>query len=150
MRRLAIAWRHLAGWTYKLVPDTDRRQTNCCIAAERILHEWYPEGAWTRATHADLMIMDGARPWSPIDGIAAAGVGHFAAQPMPGRWHLVQVWADAVKLKQGHTFLYYEPMTPSTDGPYVLEATNAKVEFFRACGLEEKADGREYQLAVLD
>ena len=152
---LTHAWANLAGWKYKRVPDTSKRQTNCCIAVERILHAAAPHGAWSDQTHRDLMILDGARPWSPMDGVEAAGIGHPVDSPVPGRWHLVQFWGDPVKLLKGHTILYYQTtyVTPSgePDG-YIAEATDAfdSVSWFRSGTLTEKANGREYRMAVLN
>lgn len=151
-RFYCAAYQNLAGWSYKLKgPKTSLKQTNCCIAAERILKQYFPDAGWSSQTHADLMIMGGARPWSPMDAIEAAGVGHPVSGPLPGRWHLVQMWADADALKRGHTCFYYEPAVgPVASVGFIIEATDADVVWFRECSLTDKLSGRDCRLAVLD
>ena len=145
----AVIWQYLAGWEYRTIPDIRQRQTNCCIAVELILKALRPDGQWSTQTHADLMILDAARPWSPIDAIEAAGIGSRVDAPVPGRWHLVQFWRDPVALTNGHTILWYQsPLAFISEG-YVAEATDASVQWFRKTTLSEKAGGRQYRLASL-
>ena len=113
-----------------------------------------PGGNWTRAVHADLMIMDAKRPWSPIDAVEAAEVGGRVTEPIPGRVHLVQWWLDPVALKGGHTALIYAGMAPEISPGLIIEATDAAVAWIRTGSIEEKAmyrgKKRKYRLAVLD
>ena len=145
------AYEYLAGWTYKnKAPDIKRKQTNCCIAAEKILKRVFVNGRFTRQTNRDFMIVDGSRPWSPMDAVEAAGIGRKVDNPQPGCWHLVQIWGDAANLKRGHTCFYFEPPVGPIAGSYIIEATDAQVAWFRESTLPEKLDGRKCRLAVLD
>jgi hypothetical protein len=120
------------------------RQTNCCIFAERILHRVYPSAPWSKRTHADLMIVDPARKWSPMDAVVAAGVGAVVSTPTAGRWHLCQGWrANGT----GHTFLW---LAETATTGRVLEATNADRTWWRALSWASQCSTfDEVRLAVL-
>lgn len=148
-------WRYGAGWIYKnKAPNTALGETNCSIFTELVMKMVFVNGMWTKQTHADLMILDGGRPWSPIDAVEAAGIGSRVTEAVAGEWHLVQAWADPDAIKGGHSFFYYEPPSPPFVCPsFVAEATDAPVQWVRSCSLQEKlilrGRIRQHRMAVL-
>jgi hypothetical protein len=98
---------------------------DCVIFAEAILHSSYPEIDWS-GTHADLMILDAARPFSNVEALVGLG---FREVPelVPGRWHYCQGWR---KNGAGHCFLIWSPPSPEPGRPYKLEATNARSDWY--------------------
>lgn len=137
---MRAAHKYLDGWTYKLVaPDASKRETNCCIATEKIVEEGFGV-RFDHEQHADAMIMDGGRPMSPIDAVVESGIGFEVRYPIPGRIHYMQTWrvvpeehadeswfnpaAEVGPLKSGHSKLYSEPLSGVVgDPPLVIQAT---------------------------
>lgn len=96
-------------------------QIDCSSLTAYILLRLY--ASWpidARRLYGDLQIMDGARPWSPIEGAVREQIADQVPQPVIGCWHLVQLWrATTPRLEGGHACLVYQP--PS--GPlWVLES----------------------------
>lgn len=88
--------------------------TNCSLTAEAILADVY--GIKIMQRHADLMIMDRARPWSNIEAMVELGIAiEVDDAPTPGRWHICQGWQSLTDGRvgdgdAGHTWLWWEPV----------------------------------------
>ena len=146
-----IAHKHLDGYRYKLNgPNLDNLETNCCIATEQIMMEYF--GAkFTREEHRDLMILDAARPWSPIDAVVSAGIGIAVDKPIPGRYHMMQRWRSTDPLECGHSLIYFEAPTPDPDGCLVIQATyDMNSAFLKVHDIAAASRGYEYRIALLN
>lgn len=138
------------GWTYKLVgPDLKKKETNCCIAAEQIMMDRYGTD-FTRQEHADLMILDADRPWSPIDAVVSAGIGRAVQFPVAGRYHLMQRWKSTDPLSQGHTLIWYEAPAVVLGQCLIIQATKNMDDAFMETDFARATRGRPYRMAVLN
>lgn len=152
MGLLDVAHKHLDGRTYKLVgPDyKGGTETNCSIATWQIVEALY-EIKLTREEQRDWMIVDPARPWSPMDAVVSAGVGMVVDKPIPGRWHLLQTWRRLDPLDRGHSTLYYEAPAMLIDGCLVVQATyDMSRAFLPVENFFEATKGYRWRLAALN
>lgn len=96
-------------------------KTNCSSLTSYLLFTVYPND-WTAQDYKDLQIMDAARPWSPIDCVAAKPFGEQVSKPVPGHWHLCQKWKSLSPLSGGHARLVR--CLDDGDTLLAIEATN--------------------------
>ena len=116
----------LAGFTYGTM---GRGRVDCTQLTYGILLDVY--GAPAMSQHPALMVYDRDRPWSPVEGAVAAGIGTEVNEPTPGRWHLCQGWQRLTqaghvpeeKGSNGHAWLWYQPETPTGLRGYIVQAT---------------------------
>ncbi|NRA03752.1 MAG: hypothetical protein HRU00_14230 [Myxococcales bacterium] len=149
---IAAAHRHLDGRDYRLVdPDyKSGKETNCSIATWQICEDYFGLEL-TAEEQRDWMIVDPARPWSPIDAVVSAGIGAEVDGPIPGRYHLVQTWRSVSPLNRGHSKIYFEPPSPMVDGCLVIQATyDMGKAFLSVESFAEAVDGLQFRLAVLN
>ena len=148
---LDVAHNHLDGYRYKLVgPNLDKMETNCCIATEQIMMEYF-DIEFSSEQHGDLMILDPKRPWSPIDAVVSAGIGQAVDAPVPGRFHLMQTWRGLNPLDRGHSVIYFESPMMMLDGCLVIQATYDMTRAFLPVeDFAEANRGYHYRLAVLN
>lgn len=123
---LFSATEHLAGYVYG---STGRERTDCVRLTFAILYDVY--GRAVTGRRGDLMVYDTHRPWSPITGAVALGIGSEVTEPTPGCWHLCQGWRELTdeghvpnrRGPNGHAWLWYQPPTPTGDRGYIVQAT---------------------------
>lgn len=80
--------------------------TVCSVFTAGVILEAFADAAWSTHAYADLTLQDGARPWSPIEAVVAAGIGREVQAPESGRWHLMQGWGSLAPLTRGHAWLW--------------------------------------------
>lgn len=122
------ALRELGGRSYGRSGDST---TDCSRFVGAVLLDVF--GGVVREHWADLMIMDGSRPWSDVDAIEAMGIG-CVGELVPGRWHVVQGWRRLTRQGHvpeggginGHVWLWYEPATPEVGNAEIVQATPTK------------------------
>jgi hypothetical protein len=103
--------RHLRGVQLPLAPPL---ATNCCCFAEAIVvgaaQDLDPDFTWSRQQHDQMMILDPAHLFSPVEVLVAAGLAKTNPPgEVPPPWSVVQVWR--VDRKQGHTFIVADSRT---------------------------------------
>ena len=82
---IAAAHRHLDGRDYRLVdPDyKSGKETHWSIATWQLCEDYFGLER-TAEEQRDWMIVDPARPWSPIDAGVSAGIGWLSWSRTPG------------------------------------------------------------------
>ncbi len=123
---LLSAVRHLAGATYDRTPPYEPGSLDCVRFTYAVLQDLWPNVI--PQYHAELHLLDAAKPFSPITAINTSGQGAIlhGDNPQPGCWHLCQGWKSLDPLQSGHGWLWYEPATPVLGGGIILQATNAR------------------------
>jgi len=62
------------GVSIRVAAEPSQHKTNCCCFVEAVLVDIF-DVPWGKQPHADMMILDGARPFSPVEACVAAGIG---------------------------------------------------------------------------
>ena len=122
--RLFIGWDYGTGDDATFVPqpadglprglvrgDDEPTTVDCSTMTTALLAYAHPDGDWSFGTYKRMQVwpyLDD--PWSPIEAVHMAGVGHPVPVPVAGRWHLAQCWVRLPEFDdvgQGHAVLMY-------------------------------------------
>ena len=111
-------WPLLSRWRgYRYGPHVANGEVNCSTLTAHVLRDAYGREAITPEVWRGMQILDHARPWSPVEDVAAAVetdpcLPYYGPhQPAAGRLHLCQGWryltGEGVGPgSQGHAWLW--------------------------------------------
>ena len=116
---------HGGGRTYER-SQTDSETTDCSRLVYAVLVMLYGL-AVIKPLQAAIKLYAGEDLWAPVLAMVRLGAGQLVSSPVPGRWHLVQGWRTP--WKSGHTFFWYEPLSP-LGGPGIQVQANEGIGAF--------------------
>jgi hypothetical protein len=126
---------HSGGILYDRTVPYDAGSYDCVRLTYAVLSSLWPV---LLDYHADIHLLDAARPFSPVEAIEAAGIGLVSSDPIPGRWHLAQGWVSLDPLKDGHAWIWYHPPVPVAAKPFIIQATSARPPWNERRTLEQQ------------
>lgn len=139
-RAFMASLKSLAGLHYDTSPGAskDPASTDCVRFVEDFLSELC--GEFVKEMHADLMVMDGSRPYSNVEAVVKMSLGEEVDAPVPGRIHICQGWASLDPLKRGHAWVWYSnPLPFSGPDGTIIQATTSPAPWVRDMNWSEQA-----------